>query len=232
MAFYRTFVADGDLVFDVGANRGSRSRIFHMLGARVVAFEPQPALVSLLRDNFRGTATRIIEAAIGDEDSAARPMFISTQDVLSTLSPEWIEAMKRSGRFRRVETWEHNQQISVPVRTLDAVIREHGVPRFTKIDVEGYELQVLNGLTVALPALSIEFTSETPEATTQCIRRLASIADYRFQISLGESMRLELAGWLTADEITSYIDNTLKHQKGVWGDFYARRSADPDRVPA
>jgi predicted RNA methylase len=41
--FYSQFVSSGDLVFDVGANVGNRSKIFSRLGARVIAFEPQPA---------------------------------------------------------------------------------------------------------------------------------------------------------------------------------------------
>jgi FkbM family methyltransferase len=74
------------------------------------------------------------------------PMYVNGADVLSTLSPGWIAAMKRSERYRGLETWEDNPTISVPVVTLDSAIAGHGVPAFTKIDVEGYELQVLKGL--------------------------------------------------------------------------------------
>ncbi|MBP8273948.1 MAG: hypothetical protein KAY59_05920, partial [Acidobacteria bacterium] len=41
-AFYRPFISPSDLVFDVGANLGTHSMCFRALGARVVAFEPQP----------------------------------------------------------------------------------------------------------------------------------------------------------------------------------------------
>lgn len=231
MEFYRTVIAAGDLVFDVGGNRGVRSRIFHLLGARTVIFEPQPALASLLRYTFAGTPAVIVEAALGAEPGSM-PMFISRVDLCSSLSPEWIAAMKGSGRFGAVEDWTYTGQIAVQVRTLDGAIQEYGLPRFTKIDVEGFELEVLSGLSVTLPALSIEFAIETLERTKQCVRRIASLADYRFQVSLGESMRFESAGWLTADEMLSCIDTTLKGQKGGWGDLYARRSADPGSIGA
>src|SRR6186997_2056305 len=49
MGFYRAFVQPGDLCFDVGAHVGSRTRVFLALGARVVAIEPQPDFMKLLR---------------------------------------------------------------------------------------------------------------------------------------------------------------------------------------
>ena len=46
---YAQFVKPGDLVFDVGAHVGDRVGAFRRLGARVVAVEPQPALVTTLK---------------------------------------------------------------------------------------------------------------------------------------------------------------------------------------
>ncbi|MEN8172361.1 MAG: hypothetical protein ABFS03_05715, partial [Chloroflexota bacterium] len=45
LGFYSQFIASNDLCFDVGANRGSRTKIFRQLGTRVVAVEPQAACV-------------------------------------------------------------------------------------------------------------------------------------------------------------------------------------------
>src|SRR5439155_7684012 len=50
--FYSAFVGPNDLVFDVGANVGNRTKVFLRLGSRVVAVEPQPACVSLLAEAF------------------------------------------------------------------------------------------------------------------------------------------------------------------------------------
>ena len=227
IAFYRNFFASGDLVFDVGANRGHRSRLFYMIGARVIAFEPQPALAAQLRGTFAGTPARIVEAAIGDVASAAMPMYVNKMDVLSTLSPEWISAMKRSERFRGMETWEDQRPIAVAVITFDDAIREHGVPVFAKIDVEGFELQVLKGLGMALRALSLEFAVETLETTKACVHRLAALGDYRFQISLGETLQFAVPDWLPAEGIISYFDATLGRQTGAWGDLYARLAIQP-----
>jgi hypothetical protein len=61
-----------------------------------------------LRDTFCGKRRHIVGAAIGDVACAAMPMYVNGADVLSTLSPGWIAAMKRSERFRGLETWEDN----------------------------------------------------------------------------------------------------------------------------
>ncbi len=46
--FYSQFIRPGDLVFDIGANRGDRTEVFVQMGARVVAAEPQPWLAAPL----------------------------------------------------------------------------------------------------------------------------------------------------------------------------------------
>jgi hypothetical protein len=43
------FVRPGSLVFDIGSHVGDRVASFRRLGCRVVALEPQPALVRVLR---------------------------------------------------------------------------------------------------------------------------------------------------------------------------------------
>ena len=40
------------------------------------------------------------------------------------------------------------------------IINEYGVPSFIKIDVEGYELSVLEGLTIPIECISVEFNSK------------------------------------------------------------------------
>ena len=50
----------------------------------------------------------------------------------------------------------------VPVTTLDALIERHGVPSFVKVDAEGFEEEVLQGLSRSIKALSFEFTVVQP----------------------------------------------------------------------
>ena len=65
---YGDFVRPGDLVFDVGAHVGDRVASFRRLGARVVAVEPQPAMVRVLRLLYGRSKSVAIEAvAVGRE---------------------------------------------------------------------------------------------------------------------------------------------------------------------
>src|SRR5213594_1452970 len=137
------FVRPGDLCFDVGANVGERVKILRRLQARVVAVEPQPECVRILRRTYEAeSCVTIVVKALGERDGTA-DMAISDAWTLSSLSSEWIAAVKDSGRFAD-HTWD--KKISVPVKTLDRLIEEYGPPGFIKIDVEGYEAQVVRGL--------------------------------------------------------------------------------------
>lgn len=133
------------------------------------------------------------------------------------MSDDWREAVQRSGRFSE---YEWSEEISIEVSTLDAEIGRHGVPAFCKIDVEGYEYEVLRGLSRPVPALSIEYTHEQADVTADCLRHLSSLGDYAFSFSAGETMRLWRRGW-------SGMGDTLQGLSGLrgdlpWGDVYAR----------
>jgi FkbM family methyltransferase len=167
LGFYRQFIPPGGLCFDVGANLGDRTDLFLTLGARIVAVEPQPACANTLRQRF-GTRIELIQAVLGPACGDAALM-VASYHTLSSLSPEWVEAVQASGRFAEF-TWD--EQLTVPMLTLDELISRYRVPDFCKIDVEGYELEVLRGLGQPVPALSFEFTFERIESRLAAVRHL------------------------------------------------------------
>jgi FkbM family methyltransferase len=218
LSLYASFVSPGALVYDVGANIGNRVKIFSALGGSVIAFEPQPYCVAVLRKAFRRRSNiTIVPRAVGSVPGSAK-MFVSDTHVLSSMSRGWIDSVKRSGRFS-AESW--SRSISIEVTTLDQAIAIYGVPSFIKIDVEGFEFEVLTGLRTAVPALSFEFTPEHGEALDLCLDRLTYLGDYRFELSMGESMTLHLRKWVDARELKEAIRLL---PEGSWGDIYARRT--------
>src|SRR5690606_31886866 len=155
-ALYARFLAPGDLAFDVGAHVGDRTASFRRLGARVVAVEPQPLCLGALRPLYGGDPqVALVEAACGAAPGTVRLHVNSANPTVSTASAGFVAAAGGAAGWEG-QVWE--AAIDVPATTLDALVAAHGRPAFTKIDVEGYEDEVLAGLSRPLPALSFEFT--------------------------------------------------------------------------
>jgi FkbM family methyltransferase len=218
-AFYARFVRPGSLTFDLGAHVGDRVGSFLRLGARVVAVEPQPLCVQALRalygDDERVT---IVAAACGESEGRVALHVNSANPTVSSASEGFITAADGAPLW---EGQEWDARIEVPSTTLDSLIAGHGLPAFTKIDVEGYESAVLAGLSQPLPALSFEFTTIAREAAVECVERLTSLHPYRFDVSVGESWRLAFRRWVTGAELAAYL-RALPHAVN-FGDVYCLR---------
>lgn len=215
--FYAQFIQADDLCFDIGAHLGNRIRAWNDLGARVVALEPQPQCMSLLRRWYgHQPHVTLIEQAVGDAMGTQSLLISQRTPTVSTLSRDWIAAVQQAKSFAHVE-W--NESVPVTVTTLDALIAQYGTPAFCKIDVEGYELEVLQGLSQPIRPLSFEYIPATQESSQACLERLNDLADYKFNWSLAESHQLQSSGWLTFDEMA----NVLKQMplNGRSGDVYA-----------
>jgi hypothetical protein len=105
--------------------------------------------------------------------------------------------------------------------TLDWLIGQFGVPAFAKIDVEGSEYQVIQGLSHPVRALSLEFTPEVADSTFHCLERLGRLGSIRVTYSLEESMQLALDEWVGRDEIINRL-SAFKDDHRIYGDVYVR----------
>jgi FkbM family methyltransferase len=221
LALYRGFVRPGDLCFDIGANVGNRTEMFLALGARVVAVEPQAFCVGKLQRRFGSNPrVEIVPDAVGRMSGEAE-LLSSSAHTISSMSAEWVERVRASGRFGS-HTW--NDAGTVPVTTLDALISEQGVPSFCKIDVEGYEAEVLAGLSTPLDALSFEYTPEAIDSAIACLQRLAELGRTVFNYSIGDTGVFALEEWV--DEATMARRIGDLGDSSAFGDIYARTAAD------
>jgi FkbM family methyltransferase len=214
---YGGFIRRGDLVFDIGAHVGDRVASFRRLGARVVAVEPQPAMVWVLRLFYGRRADVAIEAAaVGGEVGHTSMMINTDNPTVSTASSAFVRAA------RDAPGWENQhwgKSVSVPVTTLDALIGKHGTPCFIKIDVEGFEEEALRGLSRPVKALSFEFTTIQREIAVACIERCAALGYAQFNAALGESQTFVYANWVGGEGIIRWLAG-LPHAANS-GDIYA-----------
>lgn len=218
--FYSQFVSRDSLCFDIGANVGSRTAVFRKLGASVVAVEPQDnCLKRLKKMHGADSQVKIVQKVVGSCEGEAELRIVSEGNgASSSCSNEWISAIQSRGpEFARSLTW--NKVMKVPMTTLDSLITQFGTPRFCKIDVEGFEHEVVKGLSRPIEALSIEYNPAYLAPAIDSIRRLSGLGLTRFNYSVDESMELVLPKWVAVDEIINILGNLP--DKTSYGDVYA-----------
>lgn len=130
-------------VIDVGANAGqfARACLATWPAARVIAFEPLPEVAALLRENLRDTGRVEVHAlAVGSTDGET-----AFRRHAHSLSSSVLEVVPGA----ESEAWAAEQlpHLNVPVRRLDTILagRVLDRPVLVKVDVQGFELEVLDG---------------------------------------------------------------------------------------
>lgn len=213
--FYSQFLKSGELCFDVGANVGNRIEPMLQIGAKVIAVEPQKKCYEILNKKF-GDRITIVTKGLSDKEEV-KEFYISDATTISSFSKEWIDKVKET----RFKYYAWNKVEKVEMTTLDNLINQYGLPAFIKIDVEGYELEVLSGLTKKVKFISFEYT--VPEQTDKaiaCLQKLIEINPVLTgNFSVGESMQLEKNNWMNAQEMLAFIQSKDFIDTG-FGDIY------------
>lgn len=216
--FYKNIISQNDLVFDIGANIGNRTKLFNRLQAKVIAIEPQAYCFNLLTKIYGNKKNiKLIHTAIGNEIGDVE-MSVSNAHTISSLSEKWINAVK-SNRFSEFD-WNKKELVSIT--TLDKIIEKFGAPKFIKIDVEGYEDKVISGLSVPIDLISLEFTPEYLKPIENSLLHLSKIYKFEINYTLGESLEFELDSWVDEHKILEIL-NSFKNNGNIFGDIYIKR---------
>ena len=154
----------GDMV-DVGAHVGMYAiRAARELRARgsVLAFEPNPAARAQLEENvaLNGCENVIVAAA-----AAAAREGLATLHVPETDDPSFSSL--------EGERFAEGTPVEVEATTVDATVRSHGLrPSFVKVDVEGREVDVLQGMSEMVREFRPVLLVEVNERTAPEVERL------------------------------------------------------------
>lgn len=219
LAFYRPLVPKDALVFDIGANVGILAEIFSSLGARVIALEPNSDCVRHIQLSYGGAKLETIQAVAGPKNGLATLNVSDKRDDVSSLSNEWIAAIQQQHTEYK-GLW--SKQVTIPMLTLDTLIAHYGMPHFIKIDVEGFEESVLEGLSTQPAMLSFEFNLAYLDAALRCLDKPVFANDTFFNYAMGDPTSFELKNWVGKEELGALLSGMEKRDRH--GDIFVRPS--------
>jgi FkbM family methyltransferase len=212
VAFYADLLKPGSLCFDVGANYGTKSEVFLQLGAKVIAFEPQYDCIQELQARLCPHPHLVpINAAVGSS-AGQMTLYVHRYRTCSSFVKDWQGEMA----IERVE---------VPVSTLDNAIAKFGMPQYCKIDVEGYEFEVLNGLSIAIPLVSFEYhlQQDGVSRALACLNYLSRLGTLAVNITPAEKPVFAATQWWGKDEFIDFFSREVLQMPGYYyGDIFVK----------
>lgn len=130
MSFLLHYLKNEDLFYDIGANVG----VYTVLASKVkkaktVSIEPLPSTYEKLQDNIHiNRLDNVISLNLGLSYEKSKLYFTTDKDTMNSVA---------------ISSDKNVQEVNVD--TLDNLVQLYGAPKVIKIDVEGYETNVLKG---------------------------------------------------------------------------------------
>jgi FkbM family methyltransferase len=162
--FLQTLNFDGKTVYDIGGFQGIMTLFFAKTAAQVITFEANPANAARINENaqLNGFANvRVLNLAVGDREGLLSLCVDPSMTGTATGDPEIFEQIRH--------TVKGAQEFTVALTSIDSAIRRFELrePDFVKIDIEGMELDALQGMVSLIasrkPQLYLELHGTTEE---------------------------------------------------------------------
>lgn len=163
-------LSSDDVFFDIGANIGTHSCFAGQVADHIYSFEPHPETAERLRENLarNDVPATVYQLALSDREGTAE-LFRPT-DTAEELG---------SGEFSLLRGDEAETSWKVDVVPGDTLLARDEIPApdVVKIDVEGAELQVIDGLAESLSETRVVYCEVHPEHVTveEITARLESV---------------------------------------------------------
>lgn len=173
-----------NLIFDIGFNMGDFTKVCNALhpSSKIIGVEANRLLFPLLKDqNFKNLT--LINYLVSNVDEDTKTLHIDlNQSGISTASTEFMKNSRftRGSKYLRKFNSNWSYQLKVKTITLDKMIKRFGNPEVIKIDVEGYELEVLLGLTRKSGKICFECHEEEGEKINSCVDHLLKLGYKEF----------------------------------------------------
>jgi FkbM family methyltransferase len=153
-----------DLIYDIGCNNGDDTDFYLRKGFKVVAVDADHSLCQQVAQRFSSEVAegrlKVVHGLIGDGSSGMAAFYLFDEcSGWNTADPEFKARLEAAGHVAR--------KVEMPVVTVADLMREHGVPYYMKVDIEGHDLVAVQGLQKLVEQardkpsyLSIEFSRE------------------------------------------------------------------------
>jgi FkbM family methyltransferase len=229
------YVQPGEVVVDVGANYGYTTCYFASVcgpSGHVLALEPEPETRALLEHNVRRNGyqnVEIVSAAAGATNGSISLWRSKTNFANHALNAGLVPNVRDS--------------VQVDVVTVDDLCAARlgdRMPTVLKIDVEGWEWEVLDGarevLDRARPTIWLEYWPDGIRANGHDPGEVLDLFDaYGYSVS-AHDLVIESPVALTGRELIEYCDRAAERFRaagrfGLHGILYLHAAQDPSPVP-
>jgi FkbM family methyltransferase len=206
--FYQSFLPHCHLVFDIGAYDGHKTEAFLAFADKVVCCEPDAFNYSTLNIRFRRRRNTVFieNKAVSNAIGEASYYIHHAGSAFNTLNTKWKHILEADKANRWDEQITFSGTATVSLTTLDQLIAQYGKPDFIKIDVEGYEQFVLQGLSTPIPHISFEtLLPDCKQELLTCINHLMHLnRNTRFNVAYEE--QLQMKTFVSYEEILHWME--------------------------
>lgn len=209
----RQIINPGDLVFDIGANVGNATKLFKELGAKVIAVEPNLEISSSV------TADILANKACTDTDGNIIRLYLPNSDSMGTLSTLATTVITNTQNIFWSPVFTDQRYLDAETVSINSLIKQYGLPRYIKIDIEGGEEIALKGLSQPVDYLSFEVHSWDIESGVRNCQKMLSLGNYKFTACWRDDWSPSTK-WGDSESIIGFIKK--RSQPNDWWNIFCR----------
>ena len=215
--FISQLIPKDQLVYDIGANTGEYTNLYLKLSSKVIAIEPDPKNLQILKVRFgQNRKVTTLASAVSDVKGVSELYINEDGSCFNTMSEKWKDSLLDPSSNRWHAKYDFSKSYQIQTITLNEVITQYGLPFFIKVDVEGYEYKVISTLTKKVALINFEANlPEFLEETILIVDHLNKIyTNYKFNFC--EDYTFHFGEWKNYTEFKKFVTEANHRYLDIW----------------